>query len=260
MSSFFRSLRAELLKSKNSLAVWLSLAGTAANVVVFFLLHFFSSEWITAGTTPWWGFVNGHYAGVAFMMLPLYVIILCTLITFMEHRSGMWVNLYTLPIQRSRLYWSKLLFTLLLFVGAHLLFVLGLLLSGALMGLLRPETDLLRHAPDFSQIGLLAVQTVWVVFGLLGLHFWISWRFTHFIVPLLIGIIGFVTVSILGPAFYGNNFIPYAYPIQYMPAYQGEVTLARWWGAPYYVWLSPLYGVVFTALGLRDLGKRGITS
>ena len=123
------------------------------------------------------------------------------------------------------------------------------------MGLLRPATGLLRHVPDFAQIALLAGQTVWVILGLLGLHFWISWRFAHFIIPLLIGILGFVTVSILGPAFFGNHFIPYAYPIQYMPAYQGEVTLAQWWGVPYYVWLSPLYGLFFTGVGLWEVNE-----
>ena len=168
----------------------------------------------------------------------------------------MWGMLYTLPVSRSALYGSKLVFTLLLFVASHLLFILGILLSGGLVGLLRPATGLLQHLPDFGQLALLALQTVWVVLGLLGLHFWISWRFEHFIIPLLIGILGFVAASLLGPGFFGNNFIPYAYPIQYMPAYQGEVLLARWGGLPYYVWLSPLYGLLFTGLGLYEQKHR----
>ncbi len=251
-----RSLRAETHKSRNSFAVWLSLAGTVANTLIFFVIQYFNSDWIEAAENPWWGFVNGYYDGVAFMMLPLFVIILCSLVTFMEHRQEMWSNLYTLPLARSNLYWSKKLFTLLLFIAAHLLFVGGVLLSGLVMGLLRPDTALLQHPPDGVQLLTLAFQTVWTILGLLAFHFWISWRFTHFILPLLIGILGFVVVSLLGPGWFGNNFILYAYPIQYMPAYQGSITLATLAGKPWYFWLSPLYFVLFSLMGQYDVGRR----
>ena len=252
MSGFYNCLKAEILKSNNSFAVWLSLAGTLSNLLIFFAIHYFSNEWISAGNNPWWGYVNGHYAGIAFMMLPLYVIILCTLVFFMEHRKEMWVMLLTLPVSREQLYWSKQTFTLLLFAAAHVLFVIGILFSGLLMGVIRPEAGLLAYLPDFGQIGKLAFETLWSILGLLALHFWLSRRFAHFIIPLLIGITGFVIVSYLGPGFWANNFSPYAFPIQYMPDYQGEIALARWGGWPYFYWLSPLYFIVFSFAGLWD--------
>lgn len=248
-------LQAEIRKARNSFALWLSLAGTVANVLIFFIIHYFSSDWMEAGVNPWQGYVNGHYAGVAFMMLPLYVIILCSLVTFMEHRQRMWGNLFTMAVSKRNLYWSKQFFTLLLFAAAHILFIIGLLFSGLLMGVVRPETGLLTKAPDFVQLFSLAFQTVWSVLGLLALHFWISWRFQHFIIPLLIGILGFVVVSFLGPDWYGSNFIPYAYPIQYMPAYQGTVDLPLAGGALFFVWLSPMYFLIFSVLGFRDVRR-----
>lgn len=256
IAEFRRSLAAEIYKSRHSFAVWLSLAGTVANTLIFFVIHYFQSDWITAGENPWRGFVNGYYDGVAFMMLPLYVIILCSLVTFMEHRQEMWSNLYTLPISRSTLYWSKQVFTLLLFIAAHLLFVAGILLSGMIMGILRPDTELLGIMPDGLQLLTLAFQTVWTVLGLLAFHFWISWRFSHFIIPLLIGILGFVIVSLLGPGWVGNSFIPYAYPIQYMPVYQGEVSLASVGSRPWFFWLSPGYFVLFSLAGQYEVSRR----
>lgn len=243
-------LQAEIQKSRNSWAVWLSLAGTVANVLIFFGMHWLTDDWIAQGENPWWGFTMGFYEGIAFMMLPLYVIILCTLVTFLEHRQGMWVNLDTLPVPPGQVYWSKQLFTLGLFVVAHLLFIIGMLLAGVVLGLLRPETGLLEEAPDAGQIAGLALRTVWTILGLLGFQFWISWRFPQFIVPLLIGILGFVTVTLLGPAWPGSAWLPYAYPIQYAPAYRGAIDLVEWGNLPAYVWLSPVYFILFSVIGM----------
>ena len=252
-----RELRAEWIKARGSFAVWLTVAGTLANMLIFFLLYAFSADQAMAGN-PWLAYILQHYDGIAFMMLPLFVIILCSLVTFMEYRQGMWIALFTLPNARSRLYLGKLAFTLLLFVAAHLAFVAGMLLTGVFLGLAVPASGLLQHAPPLGIVLRLAFETVWSILGLLGLHFWLSWRFGHFIVPLTLGIVGFVGVSIQGPGWWGNAFIPYAYPIQYMPWFKGEVSLAIFQGVPLYYWLSPLYGILFTVMGIWEVRRQQV--
>ncbi len=252
------ALLAEIRKGRHSFAVWLSLAGTLANVVIFLGFSLLDEQrWQALGTmNPWQVYVTGFFDGIAFMMLPLYVIILCTLVTFMEHRQGMWVNLLTLPVSRWQLYWNKQLFILLLFIAAHVLFIIAMLLAGLLLGLVKPSTQLLSYWPDFGQIARLAFLTITSIAGLLALHYWISLRFQAFIIPLTIGIIGFVTVSLLGPDRWYHLFNPYAYPIQYMPDYKGDIQLLRFAGLPASIWMSLLYFGLFTLLGYQDMRRR----
>ena len=249
MGEFIQCLKGEVLKSRNSFAVGLSLVGTVANVLLFFSLELFRGPRVLTTDNPWNGYVQNHYAGIALMMLPLYVIILTSLVAFMEHRRQTWGQLLLLPVSRWNLYASKLAFTLGLFVVAHLLFIVGMLLSGGILGLVRPDSRLLTIGPDWSMIGQLARQTVVSILGLMALHYWLSLRFRHFIIPLTIGILGFVAVSLLGPDWTYLWLVPYGPPTQFMPALEGRVGAEAVWLSQ---WTSALYFVLFTAIGFWD--------
>lgn len=230
MKAIWISIWAEIIKTKGSFILWLSLVGTLANVSIFFLQHALRLEELlplhsTAG--GWTAYIENHYAGISFMMLPLYVIILASLVTFMEHRTQTWVHLYTLPFPPWAYYAGKLLYTLLHFIAAHLLFILGMLLSGALLGLFQEDMGPFT-GQHLLLIGELAAQTIISILALLSLQFWISWRFTHFIIPLTIGILGFVGTALLGSEWPYQVFNPYAYPTAFMPRHLGLADLSLW--------------------------------
>lgn len=224
------SIWTEMIKTKGSFILWLSLVGTLANVALFFLQHAFGLADllpIHSEATGWTAYIENHYAGIAFMMLPLYVIILASLVTFLEHRTNTWVQLYTLPFPPWAYYAGKLLYTLLHFVAAHLLYIIGFLLSGALLSLIKGDMG----GFDLSHlllIGQLAGQTIVSILALLAWQFWISWRFRHFIIPLTIGILGFVGTTLVGASWPYHIFNPYAYPVSFMPAHLGLADISHW--------------------------------
>ena len=251
---FTNSFRAELLKSRNSLPPWLALAGTITLEPGFLLLHLFRVPGfaLPPDGNPWPAFVLNHYRGLNFMLLPLFVVILASLVAYQEHRNGMWKHLFVQTVHRREVYLAKLAYTLLLFAAAHLLFVATMLLAGALLGLLRPATGLLSHAPDLGQIGLLYVRTILSILGLLGLQYWISIRFSVFLVPLTVGIIGYVGTTLLIGAPWAV-FNPYAFPTLYLAEYERGTT-----GFTAIDAYSALYFVGFTILGLLDFQRREI--
>ena len=257
MDVFVAALRAEILKSRNSFAVWLSVLGTIGNMIIFFLINWFNfgPHLFGGEASDWEVYILNHYEGIAFMMLPLYVIILATLLTFMEHRSGTWALLMSLPSSRATVYSAKLAFGLLLFIAAHLFFVMGLFLSGLLTSLLHPELSMPIPAFPVKIIAILAIKTVFSIIALLGLHFWISLRFRHFIIPLTIGILGFVFTSILSPAFPYQWLNPYAFPICYMPAQLEMIELPSvgFWNL--HDGMSMLWGLLFWCLGVWEVQR-----
>jgi hypothetical protein len=253
-----RALYAEVLKSRNSFAVWLSLAGTAANLLMFFILHLFGQESVSLDSTPnpWEAWILSHYAGMAFMMLPLYVIILAALVHFMEHRHDMWTQLYALPVGRQEYVMAKVSYIFLLFVTAHLLFVTGLLITGFIYGLAIPDSGLATATPPATLLLRLAMKTVVSVIGLMCVQSWISRTFPHFIVSLLVGILGFVCAGLIGPEWPGIAWIPWGQPMVLMPEVLGEITLPTFGGLTTAEWGSLGYGVVFLGLALfREVQK-----
>lgn len=259
MPSFYDLLRAETLKAQNSFAVWLTLLGTLGNMLIFFLLNWFDLGDYPFGQdrSDWEVYVLNHYAGIAFMMLPLFVIILATLLNVMEHRAGTWALLMSLPVSRGRVYVAKLVFGLLLFLAAHVLFVIGFGLTGLLMGLIR--SDLSLPILDFPSLLVLqlATKTFLSILALFALHLWLSLRFQQFIIPLTIGILGFVGTSLLTPSFPYQWLNPYAYPICYMPDFTGVIQLSNFGFWSGHDGMSVLWCLVFTLVGVRAVRRMG---
>lgn len=260
MPSFYALLRAETRKAQNSFAVWLTLLGTIGNMFIFFFLSWFDlgDHLFGQGKSDWEVYALNHYEGIAFMMLPLFVIILATLLNVMEHRAGTWALLMSLPAGRGRVYVAKLVFGLLLFLVAHLLFIIGFGLTGLLLSLIRPDVSLPLLDFPILLVLQLATKTFLSILALFALHLWLSLRFQQFIIPLTIGILGFVGTSLLTPAFPYQWLNPYAYPICYMPDFTGAIqlpSLGFWSG---HDGMSVLWGLVFTLVGVWAVRRMAV--
>lgn len=254
MRKFKLSLQAEILKAKNSLAVWLSLVGTAGIMLAFFFMLLFGTENFVpaADEHPWEHFFMVYYKGTAFMLLPLFAIIMAALVCFIEYRNSMWKHLLISTVSRSQLYLSKLLFTYLLIAVSHLFFMLLLLLSGVLLGMLRPALHLLQSPPDLSFLFKLGFKTLLSVGGMLALQFWISMRFRSFIVALGVGVIGFVLSSLLVEGWKYVIYLPYSYPLLYLQ----DIYLAK--TISIVEIFSLIYCFIFVGLGLTDFRQMNI--
>lgn len=254
MSQFKLSLQAEILKAKNSLALWLSLVGTAGIMLAFFFMLLFGTEnFVPAPDAhPWRHFFMIYYEGTAFMLLPLFAIIIAALVCYIEYRNGMWKHLLISTVARSTLYLSKLLFTYLLIAVSHLFFIILLLLSAVLLGMLRPELRLLQISPDLPFLLKLAYKTLLSIGGMLALQFWISMRFRSFIVALGVGVIGFVLSGLLVEGWEYVIYLPYSYPLLYLQESYLEKILSI---AEIY---SMVYFLIFGGLGLADFQKMNV--
>lgn len=248
----YPALSAEIYKLRNSYPLWLALGGTAGVVFGFFALHLAMGQaWMPerADAYPWPQYFFNHYREMARLLLPLFIVIQASLACVLEWRVDAWKNLLTLPVPRYTIYGSKYLVLLGLFIAAHLVFMVGMLGTGALLGWLRPGTGLLDYPPDLEYLARLAFKTVVSILGLLALQLWISVRFPSFIVALTIGILCFVGASLLGPDYI---FFPYVYPIFYPLA--TDIDNGAWWDAGGLV--SAAYAVVFLCLGAWDFERR----
>jgi hypothetical protein len=221
---------------------------------------FFSLHWLNPGKWRgeghWEDYILNFYEGVAFMMLPLYVVILAALVSFMEHRRGMWTHLFVLPLNRSQLYVGKLIYLLFHFLAAHLLFIWACWLRAICWGGWILPTTFGKTGFLFFLIGTLAAKTFLSILGLLSLQYWLSLRFNHFIIPLTIGILGFVAVALLGADWPHISYIPFAPPVLYMQVFRGELILETWGPFSLAELASMGFFLLFLIIGLIDFSKR----
>lgn len=218
MTQFRYCFEAEVRKAQNSLAFWLSFLGTSGIIIAFFGILLLGTENFlpTEDESPWKNFFMVYYEGTAFMLLPLFAIITAALVCYVEYSNGMWKQLLISTASRTHIYLSKLLLTYLMIIAAHLYFIILMLLSGLLLGFLRPELQLYQSFPDLLFLGKLAYKTILSVGSMLAIQFWISMRFRSFIVALGAGVIGFVLSSLLVDSWAHSTYLPYTYPLLYL--------------------------------------------
>lgn len=251
MKNLIRALTAEYQKANNSLAMWLALLGTSGIILAFLVVLFFGTENFLPeeGEHPWHNFLLLYYEATAFMLLPLFAIIMAALICYIEHRYGMWKHLFITGISKTQLYLSKLIFAYLFIAASHLYFIALMMISAAILAVFRPELELLEQEPDFLLLLKLATKTLLSVGGMLALQFWVSMRFRSFIVALGVGVIGFVICSLLLEWAY-IIYLPYAYPLLYL----SEVLSAPLIGITEI--LSLVYFIIFGTLGWLDFRRQ----
>jgi hypothetical protein len=201
-----------MIKLKYSGVLWLATAGTIITNLLFALAAFYlptlSEQIISNPLTDWNTWIEFHYQGIMTMLLPMFLVILCALSVLQENRSDMWKVLYALPFNKGIIYLSKLKVIILLFVLSHFLFILLMMIFPSIL-----EPSLISESIPMSGVFNLFIGTIISSLGILGLVFWVSYYSRSFVLPLAVGILGFVVARLLRENGLNGEFFPFAYPV-----------------------------------------------
>ncbi len=222
MKEFIITFRAELIKIKNSFALWLIVIGSAF-IPVFFLLHHFY-EWERylpkPGENPWFEYFRKGFNGVHFVLLPLLVVLLVGLVLNIEHKSNTWKHIFVLPVSKTKLYFSKYLLLInliILFYGLLLMFFLS---AALILSLWKSEFNYLLFKPLYLyhsvQSGIVdfTVKSFISILGITAIHFWLSFRLKNLFVNIGIGLAGVVlAISMYIGNWQSIIYFPYAFPM-----------------------------------------------
>jgi len=211
MLDFFRFTQAEAIKLKNSGMLWLSTVGTLFTNLMMAVIPFnfpIISEYLDMDPMgSWEGWIRFHYLGILPMLLPMYLVILSALSLLTENRSRSWKMLYALPVSKAIIYISKLNVIALVFAFSHLLFLVLMVLVPIITG------------PSFASGELplilllkLAFGTILSCMGILSLVYLVSYFTRSFVLPLAVGILGFVLAQLIKDYNLGGSYFPFSWP------------------------------------------------
>lgn len=248
------AIKAEIIKTRRSAAFWLCLIGSAFIPLIFLLVYTLRPDrnYTRMLHDPWQThFVEGWQSFSVFL-LPMFVILTCSLIPQIEYKNNTWKQVFASPLSISNIFFSKyiaiLAMVLVLFVG----FNFFMLLCGVATDLLHPKYTFLESEVGWSQLIARNVRVFISLSGIIAIQYWLSLRFKNFIVPIGIGLALLIS-SMIVSSWEHIDKVPYAFPF-ISHAKANAANSARFLSS--HEINAILYCLAFTALAFVDLRFR----
>lgn len=208
----YRIFQNEILKLKRTFAFRLTIIGASFIPFIYFVFHVLKYKSLIPDTdiNPWNKFMSDQIMSAGSILIPLYIVLLTSLIIQIEHKSNAVKYIFSEPVPKWTIYFTKLFIVVLSVIFTYVLFVLMMLFSGLLVGILRTELNFLAYSPQLLNPLKILFRSFLASLGIISLQFWLSFRFRNFIVSLGIGIVLVISGLIVFQAEEAKYF-PYAY-------------------------------------------------
>ena len=253
--SFVLSLQSEMLKTKRTASVWMSIAAAVLIPAFFFFAYLFKADEVIPYLKSPWKFHFGLGWKVASVIfLPMYIILICALIPQIEFRNNTWKQVYSLPQSIGQIFFSKFLVVQLMILFCYSLFVICMIFLPVLNTVINNKFPFLDNPVPWDLFMRLSIKIYISILGISALQFWLSLRFKSFIGPIGIGIGLYIASGLLVDLQWKYaNLIPFSHVSNAL------LSLREKPNAPLIEsqeWCSIGYFLFFTLIGYLDLKFR----
>jgi hypothetical protein len=206
--------RAELIKNKRSAAFWLCFIGSAFIPFIFFLTYSIRPDlsYPRLAEEPWQVHLGKGWQNFSAFLLPMFVILTCSLIPQVEYKNNTWKQVFASPLSIGDIFFSKYLSIIAMVLFLFVMFNIFMLLAGVSANLVYSKYTFLHKAVDWTTLISINVRSFISLLAIISIQYWLSLRFRNFIVPIGIGLGLLVTALILMPWEHINK-VPYAFPL-----------------------------------------------
>ena len=234
MKGYIHSFGSEWLKKKRSAASFLTIAGSMLIPLLIIIARMDSASGLAiANRRPqiWENLYARNWLLMGSLLLPMGIVLAASLVTQLEYRNNTWKQLLTTPQTLTTIFLAKLSVLLVMLIEFFLLFNLGIWLTGVVPGLFLG----VAYPPE-----PFPWKTVWSTnasffldsLPILALQYGISLRIKNFLVPLGVGLAGYVASMIAVHWKYGYT-IPYTYCAYELTGPMAEKLHTHRWAAGY---------------------------
>jgi len=211
MNLSIRNTNAEFLKIRRTNAVWLTLAGAAFIPSVNFLKLVSRPDVFVSRTKadPWAFMISDNWAPAGSLFLPIYVILMISLVVQIENTNNTWKQVYASPRSYADIYFSKFFVVLSLIVLWIVLLSLFIIISGYILETANKDYVVSGRPIPWKQLSTIAVKMFAAVVGITSIQYWMSLRFKNFVTPIGIGM-ALLTAALLIRQWEYISYYPYA--------------------------------------------------
>lgn len=238
------SLRGELLKTKRT-ASWYLTVLSAASVPLVFVMDVCSDGVSSRNShNPLMALYVEGLKGINFLILPMFTILVCTLLPQIEFRNNTWKQVLAAPQTKAQIFISKFVMVQLFIILFLAVFLISTPIGSIVINSIVPSVRLFDHSIDWSRIAIYIARTYLSVFAVSVLQFTVGLMIKNFITPIAIGLILWITGNLLLFEFHSSlvNVVPYSYSAMVMfPEFESSLTMIQW--------SSMGYGALFLIIG-----------
>jgi len=253
--SFAIATQAEVLKTKRTASVWLTVLGAGFIPALFCTGYLLKPEGAISQLkqAPW----NVHFfwawQALSTFLFPMYIILICSLIPQIEYKNNTWKQVFAAPQSVGTIFFSKFLTIHFMILFFFLLFNGFMLSVGVIVNLINSKFTFLHHSFSWRALLKLNAKTYISIFGISAIQYVLSLRFKNFIAPIGIGLallIGSIIAMQLG---WEHRFkLPYVHPsltLQYLKLKHRSVLENHEWNAIG-------FALTFLLIGFLDMKLR----
>lgn len=214
LTFYLSSTKNELIKLKETFAFWLTIISAVLFPILFFIAYNLKHETLTPeiGINPWDKFMSTQIQNSIPFFIPMFIVLITSLIMQIEHNSLGIKNIFALPVPKWSVYFGKLTIVLLAIITTYIYYYTTILISGAALGAIHSDLSFLNFHPDyFKYIKILSTSFI-ASLGIIGIQFWLSFRYQNFIIPLGIGMF-FAIVGIIISQAPQSVYFPYSFTV-----------------------------------------------
>lgn len=261
MKTFLLSLHSEYYKTRKTLAFWGAIILPVFLCTVVFIGYMVKADAIIKDlgkATPlvaWFKYSFMIVGVMGSLLLPMYLIFMTYSVNNIEHKADTWKSVFSLPIPKWKIYYSKALYTILLIAISMTIFVVLTLSYGFLLGYLKPGFTFLKA--DLTEvnkiISIIYLKMFLASFGIIAVQFLMSLVWKDFLKPMGIGFVFFV-MSMIALKWEYSYLIPFTHPILAITSSTGkdiEIFTKE-------VWVSFAYAAAFFSAGYFIVIKRSV--
>ena len=249
------SLRSELLKTKRTASLYLTLIGAAVGPVMYLLNVLLDENEIDASEKDP---LNAIFKILSDMngtaLFPLFVILICTLLPQIEYRNNTWKQVFASPQTKFNVFLAK-------FMNVHLLMLVFLtathffmFLSIVAINFIKPNLNLFKHPLNGNMVLINAANAYILLLAVCAIQFWIGLRSRNFIVPIGIGFALWLTGTIMAVQYKSNLVFYFPYSFHAFPVstkLKSQLTQVAW--------TSLGYALLFLIVGFFDFRRRTVS-
>lgn len=246
-------VRSEWLKLKRTPILWLALVSGLTVPVLMTLVYYFNPEkLIRFSTNPWAELYQIGFNVINLVMIIPYLVLLSAAVHQLEHQSGGWKYLYSLPIPRGGIYLAKIFILVMLAILPVMVFLVSSLLGGQILSVARPYYEFQFYPSGITQVALNLFHSGIAALGILGIHIWLGFRFKGYIIPIALGLLGFIISIIVFERWDWAEYFPYSFPT----SLRTDTSIS--FGLSSVEWRSLVWFGCFVGLGYLQERKRDV--
>jgi hypothetical protein len=252
MNALLRTLSAESLKLRGTLAAWMCLIAPTLVVALYVLQMAFADYAHRQPASPaqaWWLFSQSAMVLWALLMLPLFVTLQAALLAGIDHGPQRWKHLLALPLPRSSHYFAKTLALAAMVAAATMSMVVLVPLGGWVLSVVQPKFGI-AGPPPWAMLVEHSLACTAAAMLIVALHTWAALRWRSFTVAVSIGMTATVAGFLIGQSARFGRFYPWSLPLQ---VYAADGRFTTWAVA-----VGLLGGLALTVLGAIAFARREV--